>query len=199
MYFQYALKVILALLSLSFFTLASAQDIQESNLFPRVKFITEHGEMVVELDRMRAPITVDNFLTYVVQGKYDNTIFHRVIDEFVVQGGGFHPGFEEIEVGDTIVNESGNGLQNQFGTIAMARERAPHSAKSQFYFNTDDNDSLNPSSRRWGYAVFGRVVENAELLRQLAAVETHTHEQTGYDDVPVAPLILQRVELLPRD
>ena len=177
---------------------AGAQDIQENNLFPRVKFVTDKGEMIVELDRMRAPITVDNFLTYVVQGTYDNTMFHRVVDDFVVQGGGFHPGFEAIETGERIVNESGNGLQNKFGTIAMARERDPHSASSQFYFNANDNDSLNPSPRRWGYAVFGRVVENEDLLRELVDVETDTDEGTGYDDVPVEPLILQRVELLPR-
>ena len=177
---------------------AGAQDIQENNLFPRVKFVTDKGEMIVELDRMRAPITVDNFLTYVVQGTYDNTMFHRVVDDFVVQGGGFHPGFEAIETGERIVNESGNGLQNKFGTIAMARERDPHSASSQFYFNANDNDSLNPSPRRWGYAVFGRVVENEDLLRELVDVETDTDDGTGYDDVPVEPLILQRVELLPR-
>lgn len=191
----------LCLVSLLFMLSAlsvSAQDIQENNLFPRVKFVTEQGEMIVELDRMRAPITVDNFLTYVVQGKYDNTIFHRVVEDFVVQGGGFQPGFEEIETGERIVNESGNGLQNKFGTIAMAREREPHSATSQFYFNANDNDSLNPSPRRWGYAVFGRVVENEELLRELVDVETDTDDSTGYNDVPVEPLILERVELLPR-
>ncbi|MCC5879306.1 MAG: peptidylprolyl isomerase [Idiomarina sp.] len=185
------------LMVLSTFSI-SAQDIQDSNLFPRVKFVTDKGEMIVELDRMRAPITVDNFLTYVVQGKYDNTLFHRVVSDFVVQGGGFNPGFEEIDTGDAIVNESGNGLQNMFGTIAMARERSPHSANKQFYFNVNDNDSLDPSPRRWGYAVFGRVVENEALLNELAEVETHTDEATGYDDVPVEPLLLQRVELLPR-
>lgn len=177
---------------------ANAQDIQESNLFPRVKFVTDHGEMVVELNRMRAPRTVDNFLRYVVAGDFDNTLFHRVVEDFVVQGGGFRDGFDPIDTRDPVVNESGNGLKNQFGTIAMARERDPHSASSQFYFNVKDNDSLDPSTRRWGYAVFGRVVENDDLLRELAAVETHTDEETNYDDVPVEPLRLIRVELLPR-
>lgn len=176
----------------------SAQDIQKNNLFPRVKFVTEHGDMIVELDRMRAPLTVDNFLHYVVSGDYDNTIFHRVVADFVVQGGGFHQGFEPVPTRDPVVNESGNGLQNQFGTIAMARERNPHSASSQFYFNINDNESLNPSTRRWGYAVFGRVVENDELLRQLGAVETHTDAETNYDDVPIEPLKLVRVELMPQ-
>lgn len=177
---------------------ATAQDIQQNNLFPRVKFVTDHGEMVVELDRMRAPLTVDNFLHYVVSGDYNNTIFHRVVADFVVQGGGFQEGFDPVETRDVIVNESGNGLQNQFGTIAMARERNPHSASSQFYFNINENNSLNPSTRRWGYAVFGRVVENDELLRQLGAVETHTDAETNYENVPVEPLKLLRVELLPR-
>lgn len=189
----------IASLVLIFSTLSvSAQDIQESNLFPQVKFVTNKGEIVVELDRMRAPITVDNFLTYVVQGKYDNTLFHRIVENFVVQGGGYHPGFEAVETADDIVNESGNGLQNSFGTIAMARERKPHTANSQFYFNVHDNESLDPSPRRWGYTVFGRVVENDELLNELAGVETHTDTSTGYDDVPVEPIIIQRVELLPR-
>lgn len=189
---------VMLLASLVLSATAAAQDIQPNNLFPRVKFVTEHGEMVVELDRMRAPLTVDNFLHYVVSGDYDNTIFHRVVTDFVVQGGGFHEGFDPVETRDPIVNESGNGLQNQFATIAMARERNPHSASSQFYFNINDNDRLNPSTRRWGYAVFGRVVENDELLHQLGAVETHTDAETNYDDVPVEPLKLLRVELMPQ-
>lgn len=188
-----------ALLLLLFTSTALAQDIQESNLFPRVKFVTDKGEMIVELDRMRAPLTVDNFLRYVVEGEYNNTLFHRVIEDFVVQGGGFKPNFKPLPDRDPVVNESGNGLRNQFGTIAMARERNPHTATSQFYFNVGDNESLNPSSRRWGYAVFGRVVENDTLLRELSAVPTHTDEATNYDDVPVEPLMLQRVELLPRE
>ncbi|RUO26217.1 peptidylprolyl isomerase [Aliidiomarina minuta] len=199
MFNKYLLNSLLAFVLFTVSGLASSQDIQENNLFPRVKFVTGQGEMIVELDRMRAPLTVDNFLQYVVAGKYDNTIFHRVIEDFVLQGGGFTPDFTEIETFDPVVNESGNGRQNNFGTIAMARQRQPHSAESQFYFNVNDNDSLNPSSRRWGYAVFGRVVENDQLLRELSAVETHTHEATGYEDVPVESLILQRVELLPRD
>lgn len=178
--------------------MATAQDIQQSNLFPRVKFVTNHGEMVVELNRMRAPLTVDNFLRYVVAGDFNNTIFHRMVDDFVVQGGGFRDGFDPIKTRDAIVNESGNGLKNQFGTIAMARERDPHSASSQFYFNLKDNDSLDPSNRRWGYAVFGRIVENEAVLLELGAVETHTDPDNNYEDVPVEPLKLLRVELLPR-
>lgn len=195
---RYALVILLSTLVI-ITAPVNSQDTQPDNLFPRVKFVTDHGEMIVELDRIRAPLTVENFLSYAVQGKYNDTLFHRVINDFVVQGGGFDTDFSDIETQDTIVNESGNGLGNRFATIAMARERDPHSAKSQFYFNLKDNDSLNPSPRRWGYAVFGQVVENAELLHELAAVETHTHEDTGYHDVPVKPLILRRVELLPRN
>ncbi|MBA3988456.1 MAG: peptidylprolyl isomerase [Idiomarina sp.] len=190
---------LLAALLLSVLMPAKAQDIQQNNLFPRVKFVTEHGEMVVELDRMRAPLTVDNFLRYVVAGDYNNTLFHRVVEDFVVQGGGYKADDSPVRTRDTVVNESGNGLTNQFATIAMARERNPHSASSQFYFNVKDNDSLNPSSRRWGYAVFGRVVENDALLYELASVETHTDPDTQADDVPVQPLRLIRVQLLPRE
>ncbi|RAK01863.1 peptidylprolyl isomerase [Aliidiomarina maris] len=188
-----------AALLLSVLMPVKAQDIQQNNLFPRVKFVTEHGEMVVELDRMRAPLTVDNFLRYVVAGDYNNTLFHRVVEDFVVQGGGYKADDSPLRTRDPVVNESGNGLTNQFATIAMARERNPHSASSQFYFNVKDNDSLNPSSRRWGYAVFGRVVENDALLHELASVETHTDPDTQADDVPVQPLRLIRVQLLPRE
>ncbi|RUO40609.1 peptidylprolyl isomerase [Aliidiomarina taiwanensis] len=187
---------LLALCSLNY---AQASDTQADNLFPRVKFVTSHGDMVVELNRMRAPYTVENFLQYVVSCSYNNTLFHRVIDEFVVQGGGFDAEWNELPTGETIVNESGNGLKNRFGTIAMARQSDPHSAIRQFYFNANDNDSLNPSARRWGYTVFGEVVENAELLRTLAAVPTGFHEPTQYENVPLAPLLLLRVELLPAE
>ncbi|MCO4320220.1 peptidylprolyl isomerase [Aliidiomarina quisquiliarum] len=172
-------------------------ELQPDNYFPRLKFVTSKGDMVVELNRMRAPLTVANFLRYVADGSYNNTHFHRVIDNFVVQGGGFTPNWTELPTYDPVVNESGNGLTNSYGTIAMARQSNPHSALRQFYFNSNDNDSLNPSPRRWGYTVFGQVIENAELLRTLAAVKTGPHAQTGYDNVPIEPLMLIRIELLP--
>lgn len=175
----------------------STTDLQADNYFPRLKFVTSQGDLVVELNRMRAPLTVANFLRYVADGSYNNTHFHRVIDNFVVQGGGFTPNWTELPTHKPIVNESGNGLTNRYGTIAMARQSNPHSALRQFYFNTNDNDSLDPSPRRWGYTVFGQVVENAELLRTLAAVKTGPHDQTGYDNVPIEPLMLIRIELLP--
>lgn len=194
------LKLILLSLLFSLPAVAAAEvDTQNDNLFPRLKFVTNHGDMVVELNRMRAPHTVENFLRYVADGSYNNTHFHRVIDNFVVQGGGFDAGWHELPTHEPIVNESGNGLKNNYGTLAMARQTNPHSALRQFYFNANDNESLNPSARRWGYTVFGEVVENAELLRTLAAVKTDSHEQTGYVDVPVDPLMLIRVELLPAE
>jgi len=193
----FAFSAILMLATPKAIAAPSDTDPQAGNLFPRLKFVTSHGDMIVELNRLRAPITVANFMSYVMDGSYNNTHFHRVINDFVVQGGGFTPDWTELPTNETIVNESGNGLSNKFGTLAMARQSNPHSAQRQFYFNTNDNERLDPSARRWGYAVFGEVVENAELLRTLAAVETSSHEITGYDDVPVEPLMLIRIELLP--
>ncbi|CUS49469.1 MAG: peptidyl-prolys cis-trans isomerase A PpiA [Idiomarinaceae bacterium HL-53] len=192
---------VLVLISLVSFS-AHADDgaeIQPNNLFPRVKFVTAQGEMIVELNRMRAPITVNNFLRYVQDGSYNDTLFHRVVNEFVVQGGGFDSEWEELPTYEPIFNESGNGLGNRYGTIAMARQSDPHSATRQFYFNVKDNESLDPSERRWGYTVFGQVVENIELLNTLMAVDVGTHEAFGYENVPLQPLILKRVELLPEE
>ncbi|MCH8501466.1 MAG: peptidylprolyl isomerase [Aliidiomarina sp.] len=174
-------------------------DTQKDNLYPRVQFTTNMGVMVVELDRWRAPVTVEHFLQHVVSGSYNNTLFHRVVDNFVVQGGGYEADWTPLPEGDTVINESGNGLPNRFGTIAMARQQDPHSARRQFYFNTNDNDSLNPNPRRWGYAVFGRVIENEELLREMMAVATDFNEDVNFPDVPVEPLVLIRVELLPEE
>lgn len=178
---------------------AEEGDIQETNLYPKVKFVTSMGEMVVELNRWKAPLTVDHFLKHVVSGSYNDTLFHRVVADFVVQGGGYERDWTPLPEGDTVVNESGNGLVNNFGTIALARVNDPHSAKRQFYFNVNDNDNLNPSSRRWGYAVFGQVIENAELLHELAKVETGFSDDLGFPDVPVEPLRLISVELLPEE
>ncbi|ABE54063.1 peptidyl-prolyl cis-trans isomerase, cyclophilin type [Shewanella denitrificans OS217] len=177
---------------------AQAIDIQPDTLYPKVEFDTSMGKIVVELDRTRAPITVDNFLTYVVKGSYNNTLFHRVIADFVVQGGGITPKLVEIPVADFIVNESGNGLSNSLGTIAMARDNEPHSANSQFYFNVADNKKLDPSKRRWGYAVFGEVVEGIQILEAMALVETQHNTKLNWPDVPVTPIILNSAKLLPR-
>ncbi|QSX39900.1 peptidylprolyl isomerase [Shewanella cyperi] len=192
------MKWILALWLAASAFVANAIDIQPDTLYPRVELDTSMGKIVVELDRTRAPITVDNFLTYVVKGEYDNTIFHRIIPDFVVQGGGLDLKLEEKKEDKPIVNESGNGLSNAFGTIAMARENEPHSATRQFYFNVADNTKLDPSKRRWGYAVFGEVVEGAEVLQAMAQVPTEDNAKLGWPDVPVTPVVLKRATLLPR-
>lgn len=176
----------------------AAIDIQPDSLYPQVEFDTSLGKIVVELDRTRAPITVDNFLTYVVKGEYNNTIFHRVISDFVVQGGGLNPQLEELPAGKPIVNESGNGLSNSMGTIAMARDNEPHTATRQFYFNVADNTKLDPSKRRWGYAVFGEVIEGKQVLEAMAVVETTTNAKLNWPDVPVTPIILKTAKLLPK-
>ncbi len=177
---------------------ANAVDIQPNTLYPQVEFDTSMGTIVVELDRTRAPLTVDNFLTYVVKGHYDNTLFHRVIADFVVQGGGLDLNKEERPTSEPIVNESGNGLSNLTGTIAMARENEPHSATSQFYFNVVDNEKLDPSSRRWGYAVFGEVTSGMEVLAAMALVPTEFNSKLEWPDFPVQDIILRKATLLPR-
>ncbi len=171
--------------------------IQPGNLFPKVQLETSLGNLVVELDRSRAERTVDNFLLYVVNGAYDNSIFHRVIGDFVVQGGGYTKDYQPIPEREPVINESGNGLSNAYGTIAMARTDDPHSATNQFYFNVADNDRLDPSSRRWGYAVFGEVVEGSEVLDAMAAVETGPNDVVPGGTVPVTPLMLIKATLLP--
>lgn len=189
--------VSLALLAVS--QLSYAVDIQPNTLYPQVELDTSMGKIVVELDRTRAPITVDNFLTYVVKGHYDNTLFHRVIADFVVQGGGLDLKKEERPTDKPIVNESGNGLSNLTGTIAMAREAEPHTATSQFYFNVVDNEKLDPSSRRWGYTVFGEVSSGMEVLQAMSLVPTEFNTQLEWPDFPVQDVILKKATLLPRD
>lgn len=178
----------------------SAQEskIDPDNLFPQVKLQTNMGVIIVELDRTKAPLTVDNFLSYVVKGEYDNTIFHRVEKEFVVQGGGYSTDKELKESDKTIVNEAGNGMKNDFATIAMARENKPHSANRQFFFNLADNNSLNPG-RKWGYAVFGAIVEGEEVLVNMGNVAVDYDESLGWENVPVKALVLEKATLLPAE
>jgi peptidyl-prolyl cis-trans isomerase A (cyclophilin A) len=170
--------------------------IDPDNLFPQVKLETSMGVIIVELDRIRAPLTVDNFLTYVVSGEYDSTIFHRVVSEFIVQGGGYNENFELKKVNENIVNESGNGLKNEIGTIAMAKERHPHSANRQFFFNVNDNTSLDPG-RKWGYTVFGAITEGQEVVDAMALVTTDYSDVMGWEDVPLEPIMLIKASLLP--
>lgn len=180
------------LLVTSFFSHA----VDPTNIYPQVKLETTMGTIIVELDRVKAPITVDNFLTYVVTGEYNNTIFHRVIEDFIVQGGAYDVDFTAKKLNKNIFNESGNGLKNDSGTIAMAKQNRPHTANRQFFFNVDDNDSLNPG-RHWGYSVFGAIIEGEEVLDAISEVKTDYDESMAWHDVPVKPVILIKATLLP--
>lgn len=177
---------------------AEKLDIAPDNLYPQVKLETSMGVIIVELDRVKAPITVDNFLTYVVSKEYNNTVFHRVIKDFIVQGGGYDKDFTIKTTHENIINESGNGLKNESFTIAMAKENRPHTANRQFFFNVNDNKNLDPG-RKWGYAVFGAIVEGEEVVEAMAKVETDYHDFMSWNDVPVKPIILLKATLLPTE
>jgi peptidyl-prolyl cis-trans isomerase A (cyclophilin A) len=170
-------------------------NIQPDNLFPVVELQTSAGKITLELDRLRAPITTNNFLYYVVNGEYNGTIFHRVEKGFVVQGGGYDENFREIKQQSAIYNESGNGLKNELFTIAMARENDPHSATSQFYFNMADNEGLDPG-KTWGYAVFGVVSEGEDVLEFISNTATHTNPTINWENVPIKPIHLNKAILL---
>lgn len=196
--------IILALCALFSLTTLAAVDmkkpagkfVQQNNLFPKVKLVTSVGDIIVELDRTRAPLAVNNFLSYVTIKAYDNTVFHRLEPEFVLQGGGYKADFQPIDDYPAVFNESGNGAKNQFGSLAMARNNDPHSATSQFFFNLNDNPSLDPG-RNWGYTVFGQIQEGFEVLEKIKLLETHTDEKTGWQNVPKQPIILKQVILQP--
>lgn len=176
----------------------TAAQVQPDNPFPRVKFVTSAGDITVELNREAAPLTVKNFFRYVKKAQYNGTVFHRLVPDFVLQGGGYDKDFQSKPTFETVVNESGNGLLNDYGTIAMARERGPHTATRQFFFNLNDNSSLNPDDGDWGYTVFGRVVGGIEVLEKLAKLESLPFdEKTGWRDVPANPPVIKRVELVP--
>lgn len=162
---------------------------------PRVRMQTNKGVVIIELDPNRAPLSVANFLEYVRSGHYQGTIFHRVIANFVAQGGGYDEKQTEKPTRTPVPNESGNGLSNKRGTIAMARTGNPHSGTSQFYINLQDNLALDPQVSRWGYAVFGRVVEGMEVMDAIAAVETG-EVGTFKSDAPLKPVIIQKMEEL---
>jgi peptidyl-prolyl cis-trans isomerase A (cyclophilin A) len=172
------------------------EDVMPENLFPTVRLETSMGDIVVELNRLRAPVSANNFLRYVLDKKYDNTIFHRVMPGFVVQGGGYTETIEERELYPPIINESGNGLKNMPMTIAMARFDDPHSATNQFYFNVAANSSLDPSSRSWGYAVFGQVISGQDVVEAIAVVDTGYSEILDASDVPLAPVKLLSATVL---
>ncbi len=157
----------------------------------QVEFTTNHGRIVIELDDEKAPISTENFLSYVRKGHYDGTIFHRVIKGFMIQGGGMEPGMKQKATDATIQNESANGLTNEKYTLAMARTSAPHSASSQFFINTKNNGFLNKaeSSDGWGYAVFGKVIEGKEIVDAIEKVATG--RQSGHSDVPNDNVVIE--------
>ena len=163
----------------------------------RVRMSTILGDMTLELDAEKAPKTVENFVNYATSGFYDGTIFHRVINNFMVQGGGFDADMRQKTTEAPIDNEANNGLKNNRGTIAMARTMDPHSATAQFFINVSDNDFLNHTAENmqgWGYAVFGQVVEGQEVLDKIRVVATGS--QAGHQDVPVDPVVIESVTVL---
>ena len=158
---------------------------------------TTLGPMTLELDADNAPNTVENFLSYVSNSFYDGTIFHRVINDFMVQGGGFTADMEQKATQAPIENEANNGLKNARGTIAMARTQDPHSATAQFFINVQDNDFLNHTGENmqgWGYAVFGKVTDGEDVLDKIRCVQTGS--QAGHQDVPVEPIIIESVTVI---
>ena len=158
---------------------------------------TTFGDIKLELDAEKAPVTVANFLEYARAGFYNGTIFHRVINNFMIQGGGFDINMEQKAVGKPIDNEADNGLKNDFGTIAMARTMEPHSATAQFFINVKDNDFLNHSGKNmqgWGYTVFGKMVEGEEVLEKIRNVPTGS--TGGHQDVPNEAVIIESVEIV---
>ena len=157
---------------------------------------TNHGAIGIELDAERAPQTTENFLEYVRSGHYDTTVFHRVIEGFMIQGGGFEPGMRQKATRAPIDNEAANGLRNDKYTIAMARTSDPHSATAQFFINVGDNDFLNhtaPTAQGWGYCVFGKVVEGADVVDRIKTVRTG---RSGFhENVPSEDVLIKRAEV----
>ncbi len=160
-----------------------------------VKLTTTLGEILIELYPEQAPQTCENFLQYVKDGFYDGTIFHRVISNFMIQGGGFEPGMIQKPAREPITNEAKNGLSNAVGTLAMARTSAPHSASAQFFINVSNNAFLDyPGQDGWGYCVFGKVVDGLAVVEQIKAVATGSHGPFG--DVPLEDVLIQRAEVV---
>jgi peptidyl-prolyl cis-trans isomerase B (cyclophilin B) len=161
-----------------------------------ITFHTNFGDIVIELDFDNAPKSATNFKQYCEEGHYDGTIFHRVIDGFMIQGGGFDADMNQKDTRDPIENEADNGLKNDTGTLAMARTMDPHSASAQFFINVKDNDFLNHSSKDtqgWGYAVFGKVSDGMDVVNKIKGVATTT--RSGHQDVPVDPVVVDKVSV----
>ncbi len=163
----------------------------------KVKLSTNHGDIVLQLDAEKAPLTTENFVQYVKDGHYDGTVFHRVIKGFMIQGGGFEAGMSQKKTRASIQNEADNGLKNKKYSIAMARTMEPHSASAQFFINASDNDFLNHSGKNvqgWGYAVFGEVIEGREVVDAIEKVATGS--KAGHQDVPADDVIIEKAEII---
>lgn len=164
---------------------------------PQVKLQTTLGDIVIALNPEKAPVTVENFLRYVNEGFYNGTLFHRVIDNFMIQGGGFDTDFNSKPTHDPIQNEADNGLKNEVGTVAMARTSDPHSATAQFFINIANNASLNHRNQDrqgWGYAVFGQVIEGMDVVNAIKKVKTGS--KGNHRDVPLEPVIIEQATLV---
>lgn len=180
------------LLAVSLLLTATSAPAAES---PRVRVTTSMGAFVIQLEAERAPLTVDNFLRYVRAGQYDGTLFHRVIGQFMIQGGGMDANYQTRPTKPPVPNESGNGLRNLRGTVGLARAATPHSGDCQFFVNVVDNGDLDPLPTRWGYAVFGRVVEGMDIVDRISVVPTGSVGPLP-SDAPLKPVVILKVELV---
>ena len=163
---------------------------------PQVQVVTSLGNFTIELNAERAPLTVANFLAYVDKGQYTNTLIHRAVANFVIQGGGFNTDYTPKPAPVTVVNESGNGLSNIRGSVGLARTQEPHGGNAQFYVNLNDNPALDPQQTRWGYAVFGRVTSGMDVVDRIGNVATGAHGNIK-EETPLKPVIIQRIERVP--
>lgn len=185
-------------LSLLFFQNIQACEVSQEyadKLFLEAKIETSMGDIIIELDKNRAPITVNNFLKLIGKGVYNNTLIHRVEKDFVIQGGGYNKALDDISDCGKIYNESGNGLKNEKGSVAMARYEDPHSATTQFYFNLNDNSSLDPNPKNWGYTVFGQVIEGMDVLEKIAEVKTGYHKQMDSVSFPQETIMIKSIRI----
>jgi len=188
--------IFILMLSLSS-TFSFAKENTMSDTQSKVKFTTSLGEFIVQLNLEKAPVTSENFITYVKEGFYTGTIFHRIIPGFMAQGGGFDTDFNQKEVHASIKNEADNGLKNNKGTLAMARTGDPHSATAQFFVNYKDNSFLDhtaPNSQGWGYAVFAEVIEGMDIVDKMA--DAKTGNRGGHQDVPKEDIIIEKAEMI---
>jgi peptidyl-prolyl cis-trans isomerase B (cyclophilin B) len=190
-------KALVYLMLFLFTTLSFATEKKMSDTQTKVKLTTSLGAIVIQLNNEKAPISAANFATYVKEGFYNGTIFHRVIPGFMAQGGGFDTGFNQKSTNQTIQNEADNGLKNTRGSLAMARTNAPHSASSQFFINYKDNsflDHTSPTPSGWGYAVFGEVIEGMDVVDAMA--KQPTGNRGGHQDVPKTDIVIETAEII---